>query len=265
MGGGMRRQRTPPSAPAIKTIRLLFTLADGRQADILRPIPTADKGADWIDLDVPLSVLKFSGKAAPDAAPGMLLKSVTAGGDIFGEFYVGRIRLLDDSAPIANASAGPEQNVRQGQLVGLHGSADGGASMLKYTWNFGTTAGQEQQAEGQDVATQFPQAQGNKDYTVTLTVSDLDGIKKPVTATTVIHVLRGRRGGYGGGYPGGGQPGGGYPGNGYPGGQPGGGYPGSSSPGGEMMPGSGSPGGEMPGMSSPGMGEGSGMSSPGGN
>ena len=65
----------------------------------------------------------------------------------------------------------------------FHGTADGGASALRYTWNFGASGTDAEQAEGQTVQTQYDTA-GN--YTVTLTVSDLDGIKKPATSTVTV-------------------------------------------------------------------------------
>ena len=69
--------------------------------------------------------------------------------------------------------------------VVFHGTGDGGASALRYTWNFGASGTTAEEAEGQTVQTQYDTA---GDYTVTLTVSDLDGIKKPATSTLAVHV-----------------------------------------------------------------------------
>ncbi len=170
----------PVTIPQIENLHLLFTLADGRQADILRPVPeTSDDtvGEGWYSVSVPLSALKF-----PGGAPGTL-QSVTIGGDQFGIFYVGRMRLATDTAPIAVSIDGLE-TAAPGEPVTLRAKADGGLSALQYSWNF--DGGTAEQASGQETTTQFPTA--GRDYTVTLTVSDLDGIKKSVQATKKIHV-----------------------------------------------------------------------------
>ena len=171
----------PATIPPVENLRLLFTLADGRQADILRPIPeTADNsvGEGWYSVAVPLSALKFPGGGAA------ALQSVTISGDQFGVFYVGRLRLATDDAPITASIDGLESAVPD-QPVTLRAKADGGLSELKYAWNFdgGTAA----QATGLEATTQYSDA--GQDYTVTLTVSDLDGLKKPVQATKKIHVV----------------------------------------------------------------------------
>jgi len=191
--GRRRRRRTNPDGttatgdiapvtiPQVENLRLLFTLADGRQADILRPIPeTADDsvGEGWYSVAVPLSVLKFPGGG------NAVLQSVTVGGDQFGVFYVGRLRLATDTAPITASIDGLE-SVAPDRPVTLRAKADGGLSALKYAWNF--DGGAAEQATGLEATTQF--ATAGRDYTVTLTVSDLDGLKKPVQVTKKIHVM----------------------------------------------------------------------------
>ena len=158
----------------------MLTLADGRQTEVRRPLPAdAVNGQNWYGVAVPLSVLKFpAGGASP-------LQSLMVAADGYAEFSIGSIKIVSDATPIT-AGTGVDQTVTRGASVQLHGTGDGGASTLRYTWNFGTSDSPGvEQAEGQTVTTQYFTA---KDYTVTLTVSDVDGIKKPATSTVLVHV-----------------------------------------------------------------------------
>jgi len=170
--------------PQVENLRLLFTLADGRQADILRPIPTTPDdsvGGGWYSIAVPLSLLKFSGGSATTPSAGVL-QSVTVGGDQFGVFFVGRLRLATDAAPLTVSIEGAE-TAAPDQPVSLRAKIDGGLSALKYEWSF--DGGTADQATGTTVTPVFPTA--DHDYTVTLTVTDVDGLKKTVQATKKIH------------------------------------------------------------------------------
>lgn len=173
-------QASPPLS-TLQTVHFVFTLANGAQADILRPMPAADtSGAEqWVNLAVPLAALKFS-----PAADGSPLQSVSIAGDDYAVFYIGQIKLIQDTAPIT-CYAGDNQDVMPRQPVMLHGSADGGASSLQYAWDFDDKDGVTAQAYGPDVTTQYLTS---GDYKVTLTVSDIDGLKKPATSITTIHV-----------------------------------------------------------------------------
>ena len=181
-GGRFRsRPRTVSGVTTLKTVHLVFTLADGAQADTLRPMPDADAGGgeQWVNVAVPLAALSFS----PDAGSSPL-QSVAVAGDDFAVFYLGQIKLIHDAAPIT-CYAGDRQEVTPRQPVTLHGSASGGASALQYVWDFDDKDGISAQAYGPDVTTQYLTS---GDYKVTLTVSDVDGLKKPATATTIVHV-----------------------------------------------------------------------------
>lgn len=194
-GGGRRRRGNraiggtggvdaPVIIPQVENLRLLFTLADGRQADILRPIPTTPDdsvGGGWYSIGVPLSLLNFSGGTATASSTGTL-QSITVGGDQFGVFFVGRLRLATDTAPLTVSIEGRETTAPD-QPVTLRAKIDGGLSALKYEWSF--DGGTADQATGTTVTPVFPTA--NHDYTVTLTVTDVDGLKKTAQATKKIH------------------------------------------------------------------------------
>ena len=203
-GGG---QAEAPVIPAVANLRLSFTFADGRQSDILRPMPDASDalaGEGWYSVNVPVSALKLGSGATP------LLKSVTVGGDHYGVFFVGRIKLGTDTPTLAITIDAPD-SVLPGQPVTLTTKGSSGFSALKYTWDVDASDDTPDQLTGETVTTRY--FEGGQDHTITLTVTDLDGLKTPVTVTKVIHVKEGNApGGFPGGFPGGpGQ--GGTPGN----------------------------------------------------
>ena len=168
--------------PQLHFFRFLFTLQNGSQAEIIRPTPYPiafeDPDTAWLSIGIPLSLLKF-------ADPNSPLAGITIGGDGPSTFYIGQINLVDDNSPIT-CSAGPTQDVASGDDLTVTARAQGGASMLTYSWDFDASDGIIDEADGATATHSY--SKGNKDYTVTLTVSDLDGIKKPCTSTTKIKV-----------------------------------------------------------------------------
>jgi len=234
------RQAEAPLIPQINSVRLEFTLANGKKADVYRAIPDstdASAGEGWYSINVPVSALKLGGTDSP-------LQSVTVGGDQFGVFYIGRMKLASKTAAPALSIEGPDK-VAPGQPVTLRVKGDTDLDSLKYTWDFNSQDGQNDQAIGNIATTRY--FTPDQDETITLTATDLDGVNPPVKVTKTVHVTAGSAG-----YPGGGGPGGGYPGGGYdpsgrggfPGGGPGG-FPGGGSPTGGFPPppSSGFPGG----------------------
>jgi len=227
--GGRRGQEPAAVIPPVTNVRLSFTFADGRQADILRPVPAesdALAGEGWYSVNVPASALKLA------AGPEPLLKSVTVGGDHYGVFFVGRMKIGTDTPTVAVTIDAPD-TVLPGQPVTV--AAKGGSlfSALKYSWDLDEGNGADDRQTGEAVTARY--FEGGQDHTVTLTVTDLDGARQPVTLTKVIHVKE-QGNGFGapqGGFPGGGP--GGFPGAGGPGGFPGGGrggFPGGGGQGG---------------------------------
>ena len=184
--GSNAPQPAPPVPPQQLTfVHITFTLASGAQADVLRPFPDlsqTDAGAgseQWVDVGVPLAALHFAAGAA--SSP---LQSITLGGNNYAVFYVGQIKITQDQTPIT-CFAGDTLTAAPGEPVTLHGTAGGGASALKYSWDFDASDGITEQAVGQTVTTVYYKPQ---DYKATLTVSDIDGLKKPATSTVTIHV-----------------------------------------------------------------------------
>lgn len=170
-----------PLIPDITQLRLQFVFADGRQVDILRSIPrTPDTtaGDAWYSVNVPIAALKLTGGDP-------MLKSVTLGGDHFGVFFVGRIKLGTDTPTQALTLEGPD-SVSPGQPVTLRVKGSSGLSTLTYDWDLGTDRNGTPPPVGAEAVTRY--FDSGQDHTVTVTVTDADGLSKPVTLTKTVHV-----------------------------------------------------------------------------
>lgn len=176
-----------PPVQGLTRLHLIFTLANGAQADIERPYPDLSKtntgaGAEqWVTIGVPLSILHFS---APGG--GSPLQSITIAGDDYAVFYVGQIKVTQDTAPVTCFAGVDDASVARDTPITLRGTASGGYSVLNYSWDFDASDGIAEQATGMLATTQY--AKGPQDYKVTLTVTDVDGLKKPAVSTVTLHV-----------------------------------------------------------------------------
>lgn len=184
-GNPYGRVPTAPWAPPFLNARIVLTLANGAQCDVIRPVPTSTNDDQevsnaWLPLSIPLSILKFP--AGQENSP---LASITIGGDGPGTFYIGRIRTVADTTPISVAAI-DSQDIAAGDDFTLTGKASAGVTDLKFSWDFDASDGVSEESTGPIVTHSYPK--GGKTYTVTLTVTDVDGVKNPVVTTVPIKV-----------------------------------------------------------------------------
>jgi len=164
----------------VKRIQVVLFFDGGEsteyQVDVNAFSPSPDA---WVNVSFPFVALK--GKLN---LPAYNLKRIVITGDGTEPFYIGEIRVIRDNTPI-EANAGDEKEVGRNYPVVFSGTATGGASALKYSWDFDNSNGIQEEAVGETVTHRFTRA-GN--FTVTLTVTDVFGLKKPAIATTRVLV-----------------------------------------------------------------------------
>jgi hypothetical protein len=170
-------------------MRYLLRMADKTTFELVRPVsvtPSDDPGG-YVTIAFPLSALlkKADGTMTPPpSGDGARLHELVIFGDKPGAFNIGEVSVVTDETPIS-AQPLDVPPVFTDDSVPFVGSAEGGASTLRYTWDFDASDGIQVDAEGRSV-THVYHKPGN--YTVTLTVSDVDGIKKPVIETVSFDV-----------------------------------------------------------------------------
>jgi hypothetical protein len=134
-------------------------------------------GEGWVSCWVPL---KGFGIDPELAASG--LERIVLCGNARDTLYLGDARIVIDDQPI-HAVGGDKYVVPVNSLVWLQAKADGGAAALSYSWDFDASDGITEDATGFIVSHKYS---ASGEYTVTLTVSDSNGIKKPVTVTYTV-------------------------------------------------------------------------------
>lgn len=180
-GGRAGGQLGGTAAPAtLRTLRFIVTTTDGLRSEAYVPVNTAGPGENgWRQVGLPLqAILGFD-------RTNKAVKEVAFAGDATSTFYVGELRIINDATPIYGEPNVRELNLALGDEVELIGYGFGGASILKYTWDFDASDGIQVDAEGQTIKRRFRKA---GEYTVTLTTSDVFGLKQPHSTTIKVLV-----------------------------------------------------------------------------
>ncbi|MDH7601249.1 MAG: PKD domain-containing protein [Armatimonadota bacterium] len=170
----------PYTIPKVTTVRFVFVSEGGKSVEVEEPTNPIDPEDNWCRVAVPLA--KF--RSAAENGGEFRLKRLLIFTDIPNSFYLGEIKLVTDKSPI-KVDALPSQVVVIYDEVILQAKADGGVASLSYSWDFDASNGIQEELTGP--IGRYIYTKGG-DYTVTLTVKDVDGIKQPVTVTTTISV-----------------------------------------------------------------------------
>lgn len=184
------------AASPFQKMRFLLVMEDGSQYELVRPVevPPSDDPDQWVPMAFPLNAVAKqlpAGKTLTGA--GARLKQIAVFGDKYETFYIGEANVLVDETELSVAPL-DDQIIFALQPITFVGSADGGASTVRFSWDFDARDGIQEDAVGRTVTYAFPRSgqqnnqQSGKKYTITLTVSDVDGMKKPVSTTLEVEV-----------------------------------------------------------------------------
>lgn len=172
---------TSPSKTPVSRLRVVMKIDGGPmvecQAD-LAGFKVSDDG--WMTLSFPFSA--FKGKKD---RPAYKISRIVISADGNEPFYVGQIQIVTDTTEIT-ADPGLDQFVAANDDVMFRPASEGGAASMRYAWDFDDKDGLQEDALGEVVYHKYRKP---GKYTVTLTVSDAFGIKKPVTKTVKIEVF----------------------------------------------------------------------------
>lgn len=175
--GGAGGSSAPPE---LKSFRLIVTTSDGKKSEVYVPANTSaatDEG--WKTVSIPLQAITGFDRT------NKTIQSIAFAGNSTATFYLGDLRVVDDSTPIRGEATVRELNLALGDEYTFSATGFGGSSILKYTWDFDDKDGIQVDAEGQSVVRKFRKA-GN--YTVTVTISDFYGLKQPYSSTIKVVV-----------------------------------------------------------------------------
>lgn len=187
--GGGRPGQGNPGTPGgtgqkvestLKNIRLIFATTDGKKSEAYIPISTGAGGErGWRFVAVPLQAVAGLGET------NKIISEIGISGDAISTFYVGDMRIINDTTPITGDLNYHQLNLALGDEVEFVGRGFGGSSVLEYAWDFNSADGIQVDAVGQSVKRKFRKP---GKYTVTLAVRDVFGLKKPYTTTCSVTV-----------------------------------------------------------------------------
>ena len=175
-GAGFGSTGSLANKAPFERMRFLMVMSDGRKIELIRPLdmkPSDDPDA-YLPVTFPLAAAIKSAGGAP-SGKGAMLKSLVVCGDKYQQFQIGEIQVITDDTEISVAPL-EEMDVFANNDVPFQGDAEGGASTLRFAWDWDAKDGIQEDAVGRSVNKVFTKA---GKVVVTLVVTDVDGIKKP--------------------------------------------------------------------------------------
>lgn len=171
----------------LKQIRIVISTSDGKKTEAFLPANVAGGQNGWKQVSIPVAALPGFEKT------NQMVESIAISGDATTSIYVGDVRVVSDTTPITGSLGVVDQpntitslNLAVGDEVTFYGDGYGGASRLKYVWNFDTAADANAvDAEGQVIKRKFRKP---GKYTITLTIEDYYGLKAPIKQTLSVVV-----------------------------------------------------------------------------
>lgn len=170
----------PYTVPKASKVRFVFYSDNNLVVPAEEPTNPLDTDDNWVRVAVPMAKFKRAGDISEFRLKRLLIMS-----DMPTTMYLGEMKIVTDDSPI-KVDPLDSQTVALMDDVFFTANARGGVSSLKYAWDFDSSNGI--QAEQTSRVARYVYTRGGT-FTVTLTVSDADGLKAPVTVSTSIEVI----------------------------------------------------------------------------
>lgn len=184
-GGGVRggANSAPQRNRTLTTLRIaLIPAGEGKSVEFLLPLSYGkDNDIGWKQLSIPIPAIV--GVNANNAK----FKEIRIFGDTPGTVWIGQIRVVTESAPLTLESISDKPALQRNAKYTLNAKGSAGSLPLKYTWDFDDSDGLQEEAVGQVIQHNF---QKSGDFIVTVTVSDVYGLRTPVSKKFKVFVTR---------------------------------------------------------------------------
>jgi len=169
----------PYTVPRASKVRFVFVSDTGVKVSAEQLTNPLDPDDNWCRVAVPLAKFKL-----PEGMNEFRLKRLLISTDLQTTLHLGEIRIVTDNSPIKVEPLESKTVVVYDEVL-FDPRADGGLSSLKFSWDFNASDGIQE--ESTERVGRFIYTRGGE-FTVTLTVSDADGLKEPVTVKTTVTV-----------------------------------------------------------------------------
>ena len=176
-GGG---QTSTTMDIALSKVRIVITTTDGKKSEAYIDLSSAiPSKSGWKEAGIPLAAIAGFDRT------NKIVKSMAFSGDTIGTFYVGEIKISSDETPLYVDANHFELNLAIGDQIVFYAYGTGGATPLKYTWDFDASDGVLVDAVGSSIRRKFRMP---GEFVITLTVHDKYGFKKPYSTTIKVTV-----------------------------------------------------------------------------
>lgn len=171
----------------LENLRVVLVTTGDKTVEVMLPLASAATDNEWKLLAIPVS--RIPNLKADDAK----IKEIRLFGDAPATLNVGSIGVVEDPTPI-NLNSINDKTVQRLAKYQYYATANAGVTPLVFSWDWDASDGIQNEAEGRNVTYTFRKASvddagsKNTDYVVTVTVSDLYGIKAPVKTSFKVHV-----------------------------------------------------------------------------
>jgi hypothetical protein len=176
-GAGTGRNAKAKEPKNLANLRVVLMTTDNQPLEFLLPLETATEDKYWKLLDIPVAMI-------PGIKPDTQIKAIQLFGDQPETFYLGQIRVVIDATPI---SVDPIMGkvFPKNESYQFIGKASAGYTPLRYSWDWDVSDGIQDDGEGRVISHAYHKS---GDFTAALTVSDVYGIKAPVTVKFSVNV-----------------------------------------------------------------------------
>ena len=167
----------------VNQMRLVVTTSDGKKSEFYLPVGIAKAAIShgWRTAAIPLRAIRGLGKT------NKCVTNILFTMNTFGIAYLGQMDIATDPIPITAEVDPPYAQVKEGNSLRMTAQGDAGLTPLKYLWDFDEADGIQVDADTQTVRPKFNRTGS---YTVTVTVVDRFGIKKPAHKKVKIRVVK---------------------------------------------------------------------------
>ncbi|HLJ54277.1 MAG TPA: hypothetical protein VKT77_04505 [Chthonomonadaceae bacterium] len=170
----------------LENLRIVMVSTGGKTIEAMLPLENATEEEGWKILSIPVALIP--NLTADDAQ----IQSLRLFGDAPTTLNVGSIGVVEDNSPIQLEPINDKTVQRLARYQYL-ATASAGVTPLVFSWDWNAADGIQDETRGHNVTHVFRRAsvddQGRTtDFVVTVTVSDLYGIKAPAKTSFKVHV-----------------------------------------------------------------------------
>ncbi len=172
----------------LENLRIVLTTTSGNTLEFLMPVMYSHGSDAWRQFNLPVSMIP--GIKADDAQ----IKEMKIFGDAPTTLWLGGIRTVEDKTPLAIGPIEDQSALPKNTNYRYTAKVTSGASNVRVTWDFDETDGIQEDRVGPIATYAYRKptevSATAKDYVVTVTATDIFGIKAPATRKFKIHVTQ---------------------------------------------------------------------------